>query len=105
MKPEMLTVREGEEEILRLAVGDQGNGEIERACPCGGRVMLCWLLDDDNPGRGMPIFLHATPTCAAFDRAPFRDFWTYTRTGEVPEHAPVMATEAKPERPRKAYHR
>jgi hypothetical protein len=104
--PGELVVFDGEDEILRLAVADQGNHRLERSCPCGaGRVMLCWLLDPDNPGQGMPMFLHTVPTCAAFDRAPFRDYWTFTRTGTIPEHAPIVPSEPKPEKPRKATHR
>ena len=105
---EQLVVRDADgSELARLAVVDYGEGTHDRACPCGGRLILGWVLDVDTakPIPTMPFMLHTDPPCAPFQRTEFRDYWTYTRTGEIADRAPIVRTVPKPETPRKATHR
>lgn len=105
LRVDTLGLHDADGEVMRLHVMD---GQlIDRRCPCGaGRYVFGWATDGDGkPIGGLPMLLHTEPPCAPFVRLSFSDVFRYLRTGEDVESAPIMPSEAKPEKPRKAHHR
>lgn len=105
----VLGLHDEDGEMLRIKV--MSEGLVDRRCPgCSGRFLFGFVVGDDGElvakyDGGFPFLLHTDPPCDPFTRLSFRAVFGYLRTGEATELAPIMPSEPKPEKQRKAHHR